>query len=647
MSPFSHTATNIGILAHVDAGKTSLTERLLHDTGAIDRLGSVDAGTTATDTLALERARGITIRTAVAPFTVRGRRVNLVDTPGHADFLAEVERALGVLDGAVLVLSAVEGVQAQTRVLMRTLRRMRLPTLLFANKTDRPGARRDGLIADIRRLLVPHPAPLDDPAALAEALAEHDEALLADLVEGRTPEPARLAKLLAEQTAAGLVHPLCFGSALTGDGIPRLLDAVAELLPAAAPGDPDAAPRGTVFALEQAPGGERTALLRLDAGRLRERDRVVFHRREPDGSRSVHHGRLTRLRVVSREPVRGGLTPGNLARLRGLPGVRVGDRLGPPPADRQPDGDEPHFAHPALESVVRPADGRPETAAALHAALRALADQDPLIRTRALPGGATSVLLHGEIQKEVLAATLAADHGLAAEFAPSSPVYLERPVGSGEFVHDIGVRLHPGWFATVGLRIEPAPPGSGLAYRLEVERGSLPNAFQRAVEETVPAALAQGLHGWPVTDCTVTLVRSGFAPPLSAAGQFRTVTPLVLLRALRAAGSRVFEPCHAYRLTVPQEHIGAAAALLAPCEAAVESTEPDGQERGAWTLAGTVPARRVGDVRRRLPALAHGEALWISRPSGDRPVAGRPPERERTDGNPLDLAEYLAWLPRA
>ncbi|WP_309239483.1 GTP-binding protein [Actinomadura sp. J1-007] len=132
---------NLGILAHVDAGKTSLTERLLHAAGVLDAVGSVDAGSTLTDSLELERRRGITIKSAVASFTANGVAVNLIDTPGHPDFIAEVERALGVLDGAVLVLSAVEGVQPQTRVLMRTLRRLRVPTLLFVNKIDRRGAR--------------------------------------------------------------------------------------------------------------------------------------------------------------------------------------------------------------------------------------------------------------------------------------------------------------------------------------------------------------------------------------------------------------------------------------------------------------------------------------------------------------------------
>ncbi|MCZ1006934.1 GTP-binding protein [Streptomyces lydicus] len=259
----SHTL-NIGILAHVDAGKTSLTERLLFDTGAIDRLGSVDTGDTLTDTGELERQRGITIRSAVASFTVGEVQINLIDTPGHADFIAEVERAVGVLDGAVLLLSAVEGVQARTRVLMKTLRRLRLPTLLFLNKIDRAGARDEALLADIRRLLTPAAVPmtsvtglgtagagvvpysLEDPRVrerIAELVAEVDESVLAQLVDpvpagrergedGAEPDgpgltAERLRAALTARTADGSLHPVYFGSALGGQGVGALIEGMA------------------------------------------------------------------------------------------------------------------------------------------------------------------------------------------------------------------------------------------------------------------------------------------------------------------------------------------------------------------------------------------------------------------------------------
>jgi ribosomal protection tetracycline resistance protein len=261
---------NIGILAHVDAGKTSLTERLLFDHGAIDRLGSVDTGDTRTDDGAIERQRGITIRSAVASFTVGDTRINLIDTPGHSDFIAEVERALEVLDGAVLLLSAVEGVQAQTRVLMRTLRRLRLPTLVFVNKIDRPGARAEGLLTDIRRRLTPHIVPMTDVAGIgtsdahvtvlanddrrpAEALADVDPDILTAVVDGPEPTPDDLHKALAARTADGSFHPVFFGSALGGQGVPELVEGMIRLLPRP-PVTPSGDPRGTVFAVRPGPG---------------------------------------------------------------------------------------------------------------------------------------------------------------------------------------------------------------------------------------------------------------------------------------------------------------------------------------------------------------------------------------------------------
>ncbi len=177
---------NLGVLAHVDAGKTSLTERLLHAAGVIDELGSVDDGTTRTDSLELERRRGITIKSAVVSFALGDDTVNLIDTPGHPDFIAEVERVLAVLDGAVLVVSAVEGVQAQTRVLMRALQRLRVPTVVFVNKTDRAGARPRAVLEELAAKLSPAVvgmAPFD-AAAAAEVLAERDDALLRAAVDG-------------------------------------------------------------------------------------------------------------------------------------------------------------------------------------------------------------------------------------------------------------------------------------------------------------------------------------------------------------------------------------------------------------------------------------------------------------------------------
>ncbi|MEU6348554.1 tetracycline resistance ribosomal protection protein Otr(A) [Streptomyces sp. NPDC047072] len=606
---------NIGILAHIDAGKTSLTERLLFDHGAIDRLGSVDAGDTRTDDGAIERQRGITVRSAVASFTVGDTRINLIDTPGHSDFIAEVERALEVLDGAVLLLSAVEGVQAQTRVLMRTLRGLRLPTLVFVNKVDRAGARSEGLLADIRRRLTPYVAPLTEvtdigtPDArvtsvpygptVAEALAEVDADVLAAVVDGPAPTPDGLRSALAARTADGSFHPVFFGSALDGQGIPELVEGITRLIPPT-PTTPGT-PRGTVFAVRTGPGGERIAYLRLYGGEVTERQRLTFLRREADGTTARVSGRVTRLGVT------GALTAGNIAGLVFSTGLRVGDRLG------ELGERVPQFAPPTLETLVTAR--HPEQAARLREALLALADQDPLIHARPSAGGATSLLLYGEVQMEVLAATLAQDFGVEADFEPGRVRFLERPRGVGESCEELPWLLGTRYWATIGLRVEPGPRGSGGVFAYETELGALPRAFHQAIEETVHVTMRSGLTGAPVTDYRVTLIRSGFVGPLSKASDFRDLTPLVLRRALERAGTRLYEPCHTFEAEVPLDALAPVTSQLAAAGAEFGSTTGG---TTSWLISGELPARRVREIELRLPGLTHGEGMWWSKPSGDR-----------------------------
>src|ERR1700722_1579691 len=287
---------NLGILAHVDAGKTSLTERLLFDAGVIGEIGSVDHGSTQTDTLALERQRGITIKSAVASFAAGDLAVSIIDTPGHPDFIAEVERVLAVLDGAVLVISAVEGVQAQTRVLMRALQRLRIPTLIFVNKIDRRGADTARVLAQIADRLTPaviamgtaadeggrnasfRPHEYGDPAfgdQLAEQLAERSDRVLAALIDGTGLKPRDLRRELGAQVRRDEIHPVYLGSAITGAGVPALVAGLRTLVPASN-GDPGAPVSGLVFKVDRGPAGEKVAFVRMFAGTIAVRDRVPF-----------------------------------------------------------------------------------------------------------------------------------------------------------------------------------------------------------------------------------------------------------------------------------------------------------------------------------------------------------------------------------
>ena len=395
---------NLGILAHVDAGKTTLTERLLYDAGVIDRLGSVDAGTTQTDSLALERQRGITIRSAVASFGLGDVHVNLIDTPGHPDFIAEVERVLAVLDGAVLVVSGVEGVQPQTRILMRALQRLRIPTLLFVNKLDRPGADAERVLRDIAERLTASAVPVGAPGAarLAELLAERDDGIMAAYVEDESHVPSDLLHdALAAQTRRAVVHPVFCGSAVTGDGLDALRSGIAELLPAGG-GDPDGPAPGAVFKIERGANGEKVAYTRMFSGTVRVRERL----RIGQGLEA----KVTAIAVFEHGPAvqRPQVSAGAVAKLWGLAEIQVGDTIGElaiPRATHQ-------FAPPTLESVV--AAERPDDRARLRIALAQLAEQDPLIDVRQDDGRQElSVSLYGEVQKEVIQAMLANEFGLA------------------------------------------------------------------------------------------------------------------------------------------------------------------------------------------------------------------------------------------
>ncbi|MFG2177964.1 tetracycline resistance ribosomal protection protein Otr(A) [Streptomyces abikoensis] len=650
---------NLGILAHVDAGKTSLTERLLHRTGVIDTVGSVDDGTTQTDSLELERRRGITIRSAVASFVLDDLKVNLIDTPGHSDFIAEVERVLRVLDGAVLVVSAVEGVQPQTRVLMRTLRRLAIPTLVFVNKADRAGADTDAVLAGIRGRLTGSavamttvtglgtPAArvrartLDDPAftgELAEVLAGHSDAFLGSYLDDtRTLTPEDYTAELALQTAKGLTHPVYFGSAVTGEGIGELLSGVRDLLPAPDGARTGGEPAGTVFKIERGSRGERIGYLHLTAGSLAARDEVVLHRTDHSGHLTRHPGRITSLRVFERgaTTVEARAEAGDIAQLGGLKDLRVGDRLG---AADDP-GHTGVFAPPALETVVRPL--RPEDAPRLHTALAALVEQDPHIELRqdADTGGAV-LRLYGEVQKDIIHTVLAEEFGVAVRFEETRTVHIEKPTGVGTALEEIDTHTYENHFwATVGLRVEPAGPGEGVVFRLAVELGSLPRAFHKAIEETVHATLRHGLYGWQVTDCLVTLTHTGYASPVSAADDFRKVTPLVLMDALRRAGTEVHEPVDAFELELPAGALSPVLAKLAELGATPFPPVADGD---VYRLEGLLAAGRTHGFEQRVPGLTQGEGVFLSAFHGYRPVRGRHPVRPRPQGpDPLNRDAYL------
>ena len=611
-------------------------------------------------------------------FAINNVTVNLIDTPGHPDFIAEVERVLNVLDGAVLVISAVEGVQPQTRVLMRALRRLAIPTLIFVNKIDRPGASDERTLRAISERLAPAVVPMghtswlgtraadstvwgaedrSSRARLAETLAEGDDGILAAYLKDEVGlSYRRLRQALADQTNRVLVHPVFYGSAITGAGVRSLMAGIAELLPATC-GDPDGPVSGTVFKIERGGAGERLAYARMFSGTVRVRDLLAFGR--------DRHGKVSAIGVFENGSVapRATVSAGEIAKVWGLGDVQIGDRLGQVGTDEAGH----HFPPPALESVVvarSPRDGGP-----LRVALRQLAEQDPLISVHQNDAvNELSVSLYGEVQKEVIEATLASDFGIDVTFRQTTMICIERPVASGEAVEALFEGSNP-FPATLALRVDPAPIDSGVEFRLAVDVRSVPlylyktvDGFIETMSQYVDATLQEGLFGWRVTDCTVTMTECGYfvgdGPKRSShsvsggvhagtsrttAADFRKLTPLVLMRALEQAQTVVCEPMVRAHIETPTDSVGAVLAAVSQLGGVVGTAS----SRGDLSVTETVlPASRAQDLRRQLSGLTSGEGVVETSFGGYRPVIGSASWRPRTTANPLNRDAYMMQLAR-
>ncbi len=604
---------NIGIVAHVDAGKTSLTERLLFHAGVIDKMGSVDTGSTQTDSMELERQRGITIRSAVVSFSIDDVIVNLIDTPGHSDFIAEVERALKVLDGAVLVISAVEGIQPQTRVLMQTLKRLKIPTLIFVNKIDRRGACDETLVANIAQKLSKGAIVMNSVEGLGtrgavvssrqlelECLAENNDLFLQAYIDGQDV----CLQELAAQTAKGMLHPIFFGSAITGAGIPELVQGIAALLPSVAC-CANAPLEGSIFKIERGGDKEKIAYARLYSGQIRSRDLLTLYRREASGEILQFSEKVTAVQGND-----------SIVKIRGLKSARIGDELQMP----QVDSVGSLFSLPTLETVIYAEQQGEEPL--LFSALQMMAEQDPLINARMDSARQeTTVSLYGEVQKEVIQSSLEKEFGIRALFKETKTIYVERLAKDGESLHEIKRKGPNEAYATIGLRVEPGIPGSGIVYRLGVELGSMPKSYHVAVRESVFKTLRKGMHGWEIIDCIVTLTHSGLCP-LSTACDYRYLTPLVLMRAIEQAGTYVCEPYSRFELEVPSFMLSSAISKLIELGAILEETAA---QHDTCIVQGTMPSNRVHAFEKQLPGLTQGSGVFLSRFSSYEKISSTVP----------------------
>ncbi|MDT3498031.1 GTP-binding protein [Bacillus toyonensis] len=639
------TTINIGIVAHVDAGKTSLTERILFETNVIKEVGRVDSGNTQTDSMELERQRGITIKASVVSFYINDLKVNVIDTPGHADFIAEVERSFRVLDGAILVISAVEGVQAQTKILMRTLQKLNIPTILFVNKIDRSGANTEKVVKQIKEILANEVFPFysaqnegtkdariieyksyDD---CMERVAPYNETLLESYVNNEIVPDAQLRKELEKQIQQANVYPIFFGSAMTGMGVTELLENISALIPAEISAQ-DGTLSGVVFKIERESSGEKIAYVKVFSGSLHVRKYVDIQRSKSQSHKEkikkmcmFHNGNAVQASTVP---------SGEFCKVWGLSDIKIGDIIG----ERTDYIKDIHFAEPQMEAAI---DAVPkERIHDLYAALMELCEEDPLIKVwKDDVHNELYIRLFGEVQKEVIETTLHEKYNLQVTFSNTRVVSIEKPIGIGTSVEVMGEKANP-FYATIGFKVERGKYNSGITYNLGVELGSLPLAFHKAIEDTVCQTLKQGLYGWEVTDIIVTLTHTGYASPVTTASDFRNLTPLVLMDALQQAETCVFEPLNEFELTVPEHAISTAMYKLAAIPATF--TEPI-LHNDSYHLTGSLSIAKTENFKRMLHSFTEGEGIFTTKPAGFTKLTAPFPTRKRVDFNPLNRKDYL------
>ncbi len=630
---------NLGILAHVDAGKTTLTESLLYTSGAIAELGSVDEGTTRTDTMNLERQRGITIQTAVTSFQWEDVKVNIIDTPGHMDFLAEVYRSLSVLDGAVLLVSAKDGIQAQTRILFHALQIMKIPTIFFINKIDQEGIDLPMVYREMKAKLSseiivkqkvgqhPHINVTDnDDMEQWDAVIMGNDELLEKYMSGK---PFKMSELEQEENRRfqnGTLFPVYHGSAKNNLGIRQLIEVIASKFYSSTP-EGQSELCGQVFKIEYSEKRRRFVYVRIYSGTLHLRDVIRISEKEKI--------KITEMCV----PSNGEIVPADHA----CPGeiviladdtLKLNDIL----------GNEKLLPHktridnpmPLLRTTVEPQ--KPEQREALLNALAEIADTDPLLHFD-IDTVTHEIILSflGKVQLEVICSLLEEKYHVGVAMKEPSVIYLERPQKKASYTIHIEVPPNPFW-ASIGLTVTPLPVGSGTQYKSEVSLGYLNQSFQNAVMEGVRYGMEQGLYGWGVTDCQICFDYGVYYSPVSTPADFRFLAPVVLEQALKKAGTQLLEPYLSFTLFAPQEYLSRAYNDAPKYCAIIESTR---LEKDEVIFKGEIPARCIGEYRNDLNFYTNGRSVCITELKGYQETSGEPVFQPRRPNSRLDKIRHM------
>ena len=630
---------NIGILAHVDAGKTTLTESLLYTSGAILELGSVDKGTTRTDTMFLERQRGITIQAAVTSFNWNDYKINIVDTPGHTDFITEVYRSLSVLDGAILVISAKDGVQAQTRILFHALQKMNIPTIIFINKIDQYGINLNNIYQNIKEklsndIIVMQNVTLTPEISIKniidldewDPVISKNDKLLKKYIAG---EKLTIQELTQEEyrcVKKGSLFPIYHGSAKNNIGTQQLIEAISNLFcPEMNKNYSELC--GRVFKIEYTDHKQRLVYLRLYSGTLHLRDTIVLSEKKKVKLTEIYipsNGEMIQTKTVCSGDIF--IIPNNTLRLNDIIG---NEKLLPCNVWNDK-------TVPILRTRIEPI--KIEEREKLLDALTEIADTDPLLRY------CVDTITHeivisflGTVQLEVICSLLIEKYHINIRIEDPTVIYLEKPLQKADYTIHIEVPPNPFW-ASIGLSITPLPIGSGIQYESKVSLGYLNQSFQNAVREGINYGLEQGLYGWEVTDCKICFEYGVYYSPVSTPSDFRFLAPIVLEQALKKAGTQLLEPYLSFILFTPQGYLSRAYNDAQKHCAIIETSQSKNDE---IIFTGHIPVRCINEYRNTLTLYTNGQAVFLTELKDYQIATCEPVIQSRRPNNRIDKVRHM------
>ena len=571
----------MGILAHVDAGKTTLSEGMLYLSGMVRKLGRVDHKDAFLDTYSLERDRGITIFSKQAVFSLGNRRINLLDTPGHVDFSAEMERTLQVLDYAVLVISGADGVQGHTETLWKLLKLYEIPTFIFINKMDQPGTDRESLLTELKERL--------DEGCIVfgkgknveslEEIAMTDEAVLDYFMEHETVRNEDICRLIRERK----IFPCYFGSALKLDGVQELLAGFEEYMK---PSDGKKGFGARVFKISRDDKGERLTFLKVTGGKLVVK--MPINKEEKINQIRIYSG--AKYEAVNE------IEAGGVCAVTGLSSSYIGQGLGVEKGTAAP------FLEPVLTYQMILPEGADTTKVLRE--LKQLEEEEPLLNIVWNPTlEEIHVQLMGEVQTEILKTMIAERFHLDVEFGTGKIVYKETIKSPVVGVGHYEPLRH---YAEVHLKMEPLEAGSGLVFDTDCSEDVLDRNWQRLILTHLQEREHPGvLTGAPITDMKITIVAGRAHLKHTEGGDFRQATYRAVRQGLKSAESVLLEPWYSFVLEVPSEQVGRAMSDIGQMNGSFEGPEAE-DKQGMVRLTGTAPASEMRDYQREVWAYTKG-----------------------------------------